>query len=104
MDRSPRHIRSLPRALHRDNHASGSAACMAVITSSQPPQTTKHEGNGATGRQSFPQAWHRSGRFINTLVQVSEGNHTSDVYSHDAVLVALTSERTGAAGHANSSN
>src|SRR5215471_14045130 len=48
MDSSPRPIRSPPRALHRDNHASGSAACSLVTRSSVAPQTTKHEGNGAT--------------------------------------------------------
>src|SRR5215813_1268586 len=39
---------SLARAFHRDNHASGSAACRAGITSSEPPQITTHEGKGAT--------------------------------------------------------
>jgi hypothetical protein len=34
---------------HRDdNHASGRAACILVTTSSEPLQTTKHEGKGAT--------------------------------------------------------
>ena len=41
---------------------------------------------------------------INALVQIAQGSHTSDVYSHDAVLVALVLESQGAAGHANSSN
>src|SRR5262249_8310972 len=40
--------RSLPRALHGDSHASGNADWIAVATLSEPPQTTKHEGNGAT--------------------------------------------------------
>src|SRR4029450_2380589 len=40
--------RSLLRALYCESHASGSAACIAVTTSSEAPQTTKHEGNGAT--------------------------------------------------------
>src|SRR5215475_4677389 len=41
---------------------------------------------------------------INALVQITQGSHISDVYSHDAVLVALVLESQGAAGHANSSN
>ena len=31
--------------LHRDNHAPGNAACMAVITSSEAPHTARQEGN-----------------------------------------------------------
>src|SRR5262249_18982071 len=46
--------RSLPRALQRDeSHASGRAAWIAVITSSEPPHSTKHEGKGA-GCPTFP--------------------------------------------------
>src|SRR5262244_1138240 len=41
---------------------------------------------------------------INALVQIAQGSHTSDVYSHDAVLVVLVLESQGAGGHANSSN
>src|SRR2546427_9015159 len=41
---------------------------------------------------------------INALVQIAQGSHISDVYSHDGLLVALVLESTGAAGHANSSN
>ncbi len=36
------------RALHRERHASGNAVCIAVITSSAAPQTTRQEGKGAT--------------------------------------------------------
>src|SRR5439155_11776588 len=49
-------------------------------------------------------AWQRSGMFINAPVQIAQGSHTSDVYSHETVLVALILESQGAAGHANSSN
>src|SRR5262249_32097859 len=42
-DCSPRHIRSPPRALHRDNHASGSAACIPLITCPEVPQITRRE-------------------------------------------------------------
>jgi hypothetical protein len=65
---------------------------MAVITSSEAPYSTRQEGNGTMVRWSFPQAWHRSGRFINAHIQVSEGNQTSDESSRDAVLVALVLE------------
>src|SRR6266853_1105729 len=41
---------------------------------------------------------------INALVQTAQGSHTSDVYSHDAVLVVLFLESQGAGSHANSSN
>src|SRR5215467_788395 len=41
---------------------------------------------------------------INALVQIAQGSRTSDMYSHDAVLVVLVLESQGAAGHANSSN
>ena len=37
-------------------------------------------------------------------VQIAERSHTSDVYSHDAVLVVLVLESQGAGGYNNSSN
>src|SRR2546425_548173 len=46
----------------------------------------------------------RSGMFINAPVQIAQGSHTSDVYSHEAVLAVLVLGSQGAAGHANSSN
>ena len=41
---------------------------------------------------------------INARIQITQGSYTSDVYSHDAVLVVLVLERKGAADHANASN
>src|SRR5215471_11858952 len=41
---------------------------------------------------------------INAHMQVCERSPTSDVYSHDAVLVALVLESQDAVGHTNSSN
>src|SRR5262249_6818434 len=41
---------------------------------------------------------------INALVQITQGSRTSDVYSHDAVLVVLVLESQGTGGHANSSS
>src|SRR5262245_23971563 len=41
---------------------------------------------------------------INALVQLVQRSHASDVYSHDAVLVALVLENRGVADHANSAN
>ena len=41
---------------------------------------------------------------IKALVQIAQGNHTTDVSFHDAVLVALVLESQGATGHANASN
>src|SRR2546429_9531009 len=41
---------------------------------------------------------------INALVQIVQGSHASDMYSRDAVLVALILESQGAVGHANASN
>src|SRR5215475_7785970 len=41
---------------------------------------------------------------IKALVQIAQGSHTSDVYSHNAVLAVLVLESQGAADHANSSN
>src|SRR4029453_16661834 len=40
--------RSLLRALYCESHASGSAACNLVTRSSEPPQSTRQLGNGAT--------------------------------------------------------
>ena len=41
---------------------------------------------------------------INARIQIAQGSHTSDVYSHDTVLVALVLENKGATGHANASS
>jgi hypothetical protein len=41
---------------------------------------------------------------IDTLIQIAQGSHTSDVYSHDTGLVALVLENKGATGHANASS
>src|SRR2546422_6945109 len=41
---------------------------------------------------------------INARIQMAQGSHTSDVYSHDAVWGAFVLESKGAAGHANASN
>src|SRR5215471_5797326 len=37
-----------PASFHCESHASGNTAWIAVITSLEPPHSTKHEGNGAT--------------------------------------------------------
>src|SRR5215471_10952023 len=42
--------------------------------------------------------------FINALVQMAQGSHTSDVSSCDPVSVARVLESQDAAGHANASN
>src|SRR5215831_6734205 len=41
---------------------------------------------------------------INARLQIAQGSHTSDVTSHDGMLVALVLESQGAGGYDNSSN